>query len=70
MRHVFACWLGSRVGDVGIVMKALGHSQIGTTMKYRHVIRSEVKAGLEKMPTILEGNVVPLKRRIGKNDEA
>lgn len=67
MRHHFATTLGDAAGgDLSIVMTALGHSQIGTTMKYRHVVRATVKSGLEKMPTLIEGKVVALTaRRIG-----
>jgi len=70
LRHTFATWLGNKTGDIGVVMKGLGHSQIGTTMKYRHVVRADVKAGVNKLPTLIEGQVVPLKRRAGTADEA
>lgn len=61
LRHTFATWLGNKTGDVGVVMKALGHSQIQTTMRYRHVIRADVQAGVEKLPALLEGPVVALR---------
>jgi integrase len=70
MRHCFATWLGNKVGDIAIVMKALGHTKIETTMKYRHVIRADVKAGVAQLPTLIEGKVLPLKRPDGKNAEA
>jgi len=48
--------------DITIVMTALGHSQIATTMKYRHVIRANVKTSVAKLPTLIEGPVAPLNR--------
>jgi integrase len=62
LRHTFATWLGNSAGDLAVVMKALGHANVATTMKYRHVIRAEVKAGLAKMPTLIEGKIVPMKK--------
>ena len=62
LRHTFATWLGDLANDITIVMTALGHSQIATTMKYRHVIRANVKTGVAKLPTLIEGPVAPLKR--------
>lgn len=67
LRHTFATWLGNRTGDIALVMKALGHGDIGTTMKYRHVIRADVKAGVAKLPTLIEGKVVSL---TAQSDEA
>jgi len=40
------------------------------SMKYRHVIRANVRAGVAKLPTLMEGPVVPLKRRDDKRDGA
>jgi integrase len=63
LRHTFATWLGDLANDITVVMTALGHSQIATTMKYRHVIRANVKAGVAKLPTLIdEPPVVRLKR--------
>lgn len=62
MRHCFATWLGNRVGDLSVVMKALGHSQIGTTMKYRHVIRADVQRGVQMMPELIESRVEQIKK--------
>ena len=66
LRHTFATWLGSRGKDIVAVMKSLGHSNVATTMKYRHVIRTDVQAALEKMPTIIEGKVVQIKKAEGE----
>jgi integrase len=69
-RHTFATWLGNRVGDIAVVMKALGHSQIQTTMRYRHVIRADVQAGVEKLPALLEGPIVALRAQGSEKDDA
>ena len=70
LRYTFATWLGDQANDITVVMTALGHTQIATTMKYRHVIRANVKAGVAKLPTLIEGAVVPLKKPEGKTAEA
>lgn len=62
LRHTFATWLGSRVGDLGLVMKALGHAKIETTMKYRHFVRSEVQKAVQTMPELIESQVVQIKK--------
>jgi integrase len=64
LRHTFATWLGRSGAPIEVVSKALGHSSIAVTMKYRHVIGSEVRDALRKLPTLQspQENVVPLKR--------
>ena len=69
LRHTFATWLGDLANHITVVMTALGHSQIATTMKYRHVIRANVKASVAKLPMLIEGPVVPLKREDDKSAE-
>lgn len=63
LRHTFATWFGNASGDITLVMKQLGHSEIGTTMKYRHVIRADVRREIQKMPDLIEGKVVSLNER-------
>lgn len=64
LRHTFATWFGNASGDITLVMKQLGHSEIGTTMKYRHVIRADVQREIQKMPTLIDGGkVVSLNER-------
>lgn len=58
LRHTFATWLGNAIGDLAVVMKALGHTQIHTTMKYRHVIRADVRRGVQSLPPIFEATRV------------
>ncbi len=61
LRHTFATWLGQAGAGLQVVQKALGHTKIDTTMKYLHVIRSDVESAVSKLPTMMEGTVVPLK---------
>jgi site-specific recombinase XerD len=63
MRHTFANIFGNEVGDLAVLQKAPGHAKIETTMKYRHVLRSDVQRGLQKMTALLTGPVVPLKAK-------
>ncbi len=62
MRHTAATWLGNATGDLAVVMKFLGHSQIATTMKYRHVIRSDVQRAVQTMPELIESQVVQIRK--------
>lgn len=62
LRHTFATWLGQRGAGLHVVQQALGHRQIETTMKYLHVVRGDVKAAVAKMPTLIEGPIVPMKK--------
>jgi site-specific recombinase XerD len=64
MRHTYATWLGRAGADLQMVQKALGHSQIQTTTRYRHVIDADVARVNASMPQLLEGEaIVPLKKR-------
>lgn len=70
LRHTFATWLGNACGDIVVVQHALGHGQLSTTERYRHVMRGEVKAGVAKLPMLIEGDVLPLKKQKGDDDGA
>lgn len=65
MRHTFANIFGNEVGDLAVLQKALGHAKIETTMRYRRVLRSDVKRGMDRMPALLTGPVVALKTAEG-----
>ena len=62
LRHTHATWMGQRGAGLHVVMKSLGHSQIETTMKYLHVLREDVKEAQAKLPPLIEGTAVQLKR--------
>jgi integrase len=66
LRHTFATWLGRSGAPLEVVRSQLGHSSIAVTQKYRHVVSSEVRDSLQRLPTLSpsSGNVVPLKRRV------
>lgn len=66
LRHTFATWLGNSGADIAVVQKALGHSQITTTARYRHVIRADVQKAVGRLPTLIEGPVVPMKKENGE----
>jgi integrase len=64
LRHSFATWLGQSGAPLEVIRDQLGHSSISVTQKYRHVVGSEVRAALQKLPTISPNstNVRSLKR--------
>lgn len=64
LRHTFATWLGNPVGDIAVVMKALGHGPITTTMRYRHVMRTDVARAVATLPLPLNGKVASLNHRL------
>jgi integrase len=63
MRHCFATWAGNRGVDIAVLQGLLGHSDIRVTTKYRRVIRSQMQKAVQNQPTLIEGTVVPLKRK-------
>lgn len=67
MRHCFATWAGNSGTDPAVLQRLLGHADIRTTMKYRHVLRAEPQKAVERLPTLLEGSVIPMK--VQKRDE-
>jgi len=48
-RHDFATKLLRATGNVRLVQKALGHASIKTTMRYAHVLESEVAEAMEAL---------------------
>jgi integrase len=62
LRHTAATWVGTAGADITAIMKMLGHSRIETTMRYRHVLRADVKAAVAKSPVLIEGKVAPIKK--------
>lgn len=63
LRHTFATWLGQSGAPLEIIRDQLGHSSISVTQKYRHVVQSEVRNALQRIPTLSpnSGKVVPFK---------
>jgi len=49
LRHSLATDLYRQTGNIRLVQKALGHSDLSTTMIYTHVYDSEVKAALRSL---------------------
>jgi len=64
LRHTFATWMGQSGAPLEVIRDQLGHSSIAVTQKYRHVVQSEVRAALQRIPTIspIGRNVTPIKR--------
>lgn len=64
LRHTFATWMGQSGAPLEVIRDQLGHSSISVTQKYRHVVQSEVRAALQKIPTLSPsiGVVTPIKR--------
>jgi integrase len=63
LRHTAATWVGHRGGDITAIMKMLGHSRVETTMKYRHVLREDVKRDVARLPTLIEGPIEPMVKK-------
>jgi integrase len=63
LRHSFAVWVGNAGADIAVVQQLLGHSKIETTLRYRKVITGERVRAVEGLPTLIEGTVVPMKRK-------
>lgn len=47
LRHTFATNLYRKTGNIRMVQKALGHSDLSTTMIYTHVVDDELKDGMQ-----------------------
>jgi integrase len=66
LRHTHATWLRQAGAALEIVQRSLGHKSIKTTQRYAHVADDEMRAALEKIPSLkapTQGadNVIPLK---------
>jgi integrase len=66
LRHTAATWVGRAGADITSVMRMLGHSRVETTMKYRHVLREDVKRDVARLPTLIEG---PAEQFTKRDDE-
>lgn len=64
LRHTMATWFGRSGAPLDVIRDQLGHSSISVTQKYRHVVSSEVRDSLQRLPTIgpSSGSVVPFKK--------
>jgi integrase len=62
LRHTFAVWVGNAGADIAVVQQLLGHSKIETTLRYRKVITGEKMKAVQNLPTLIDGDVVPMKR--------
>jgi integrase len=64
-RHSFASWLLARGVPIQVVSKALGHRNIAVTLKYLHIDKTDVRAGMQKLPSLSTNtdNVVVLKTK-------
>lgn len=47
LRHTFATRLLRHTGNLKLVSRLLGHTQVETTMRYAHVMDEDMRAGLE-----------------------
>ncbi len=49
LRHTFATRLLRRSGNIRMVQKALGHSDLSTTMLYTHIVDDELEDAMKQM---------------------
>jgi len=47
LRHTFATRFYRETGDIRMVQKALGHSDLSTTMIYTHVVDEELEGAMK-----------------------
>ena len=52
LRHTFATDLYAETTNIRLVQKALGHSDLSTTMIYTHVFDSDLEAALRERPVV------------------
>lgn len=62
LRHTAATWARQAGVPVEIVQRLLGHADLQTTMRYAHVVDSEVQEAVQKLPSLIPNttNIVRL----------
>jgi len=54
LRHTFATRLLRRSGNIRMVQKALGHSDLSTTMLYTHIVDDELEDAMKRMAVAVD----------------
>jgi site-specific recombinase XerD len=49
LRHTFATRLYKQTGDIRLVQKALGHSDVSTTMIYTHIVDDDLSSAMRSL---------------------
>jgi site-specific recombinase XerD len=49
LRHTFATRLYRETKNIRLVQKALGHSDLSTTMIYTHIVDEELAAAMQQL---------------------
>ena len=64
LRHTFASLLVSGGASLEMIGRLLGHTQIGTTQRYAHLIDAPLRAGVNAVGEMLK----PRLRVVGENE--
>jgi integrase/recombinase XerD len=48
LRHTYATELYRQTKDIRLVQKALGHTNLGTTMIYTHIVDDDMEAAMRE----------------------
>jgi transposase len=70
LRHTFASLLVSGGASLEMIGRLLGHTQIGTTQRYAHLIDSPLRAGVNVVGDMLKPRLIPSVVKAGSRGDS